>query len=67
MDEKTKKMIDPDEIDEMEEEQASEPEAEIEAEAEELEATAFTEESEVVDLPMIPLRGLSVFPNMVLH
>ena len=61
MDEKTKKMIDPDEIDEMEEEQVPEPEAE------ELEETAFTEESEVVDLPMIPLRGLSVFPNMVLH
>ena len=61
MDEKTKKMIDPDEIDEMEEEQVPE------SEAEELEETAFTEESEVVDLPMIPLRGLSVFPNMVLH
>ena len=27
----------------------------------------LTEENEVVDLPMIPLRGLSVFPNMVLH
>lgn len=50
MDEKTKKMIDPDEIDEMEEEQVPE------SEAEELEETAFTEESEVVDLPMIPLR-----------
>ena len=61
MDEKTKKMIDPDEIDEMEVEQVPE------SEAEELEETAFTEESEVVDLPMIPLRGLSVFPNMVLH
>ena len=61
MDEKTKKMIDPDEIDEMEEEQVPE------SEAEELEETAFTEESEVVDLPMIPLRGLSIFPNMVLH
>ncbi len=23
--------------------------------------------AEFVDLPMIPLRGLSVFPNMVLH
>ena len=39
MDEKTKKMIDPDEIDEMEEEQVPE------SEAEELEETAFTEES----------------------
>lgn len=24
-------------------------------------------DAEYVDLPMIPLRGLSVFPNMVLH
>ena len=24
-------------------------------------------DAEFVDLPMIPLRGLSVFPNMVLH
>ena len=24
-------------------------------------------EKETIDLPMIPLRGLSVFPNMVLH
>ena len=24
-------------------------------------------EKETIELPMIPLRGLSVFPNMVLH
>ena len=27
----------------------------------------FIFENETIDLPMIPLRGLSVFPNMVLH
>ena len=26
-----------------------------------------TLDSDVMELPMIPLRGLSVFPNMVLH
>ena len=31
------------------------------------EATPFVENSNIADLPLIPLRGLSVFPNMVLH
>ncbi len=75
MDEKTKKMIDPDEIDETKDEQDAEAEVEeekVDADAaledeEETEEAVSVENSDVVDLPMIPLRGLSVFPNMVLH
>lgn len=61
MDEKTKKMIDPDEIDEMEEEQVPE------SEAEELEETAFTEESEVVGSSYDTAARTFCIPNMVLH
>ena len=36
--------------------------------AENIEKEEFNfEDEQVMDLPMIPLRGLSVFPNMVLH
>lgn len=40
-----------------------------EIEIEELEETNETEEADenLMELPMIPLRGLTVFPNMVLH
>ena len=63
MDEKTINKIDPDEIDETKEDVSEEDIAEEELQEEEV----SIEEAEVVDLPMIPLRGLSVFPNMVLH
>lgn len=33
----------------------------------ELEKTVAFEDQQIMTLPMIPLRGLSVFPNMVLH
>lgn len=53
MDEKTKKPVDIDENKEME--------------TEEHVNDAGLPDGDIMELPMIPLRGLSVFPNMVLH
>ena len=54
--------------DSLEETEASEKETEKEAETEELiEEIMDDEDSKLTTLPMIPLRGLAIFPNMVLH
>ncbi len=67
---KTKKMIDPDEIDETKDEQDAEAEVEEEKvdadaaleDAEETEEAVSVEKSDVVDL-LCPLRGVSIFPE----
>lgn len=63
MDEKTKKPVDIDET-----EQTGE-DTEIQQEKRDSEEMEMQEQNDdsVRDYPMIPLRGLSVFPNMVLH
>ncbi len=56
MDEKTMKMIDPDDIDETNKSRCRNRKQKSLK-------TIFTDESEVVELPMIPLRGLIGIPE----
>ena len=50
----------------MEENNKQSVDIDVEKNAEQIEEENILEEG-VMELPMIPLRGLSVFPNMVLH
>ena len=61
--------IETEETEELKEEQDAAEEAQEAEELEEADAEAeqHEEEDDRLALPMIPLRGLTVFPNMVLH
>jgi len=65
MDDKNKQPVDIDEIQELEKEETAET-AEEGQETENAEVIE-QEDNSLMTLPMIPLRGLTVFPNMVLH
>jgi len=66
MDEKNKQSVEIEELEEKDVEEGVQPEHEKDN-AEVIEKTQEIKDDTVKELPMIPLRGLSVFPNMVLH
>ncbi len=67
MDDKNKQPVDIDENQELENEETKEENMSEEPETQAETVEVSEEDENLMTLPMIPLRGLTVFPNMVLH